>query len=219
MKTIACVLVVLGLAGASFATQIGYSNDFSSLSQVTTRAPLGAPYLDDPDMPSYVSANVDAGGTGYFMADIGNGSMGNDGVTGAPIDATNGQITLKWRYDYTGTDTPPTGDSIGLWLRVYSGTQNPDNTWTFVARAGYFFDAKVNQGWSEQTKPINAPEDLYGGVPLDPTNIYKFRFDVVFWDAKYTPAKMSFDQLTVTPEPASLALLALGGLVLIRRRR
>lgn len=218
MRTIACVLAVLGLSGAAFAAQIGYSNDFSSLAEVGTRAPLGAPYLNDPDFPSFASANIPQGSTGYFMFDIGTGAYGDAGVIGAPIDVSNGQLTLKWKYAYTGTDTPPAGDPIGLWLRVYSGTQNPDNSWTFGARAGYFFEAKVDQGWTETTKPINAPEDLYQGIPLDPKNVYKFRFDVVFWDAKYTPASVSFDQLTVTPEPASLALLGLAGLALLRRR-
>lgn len=56
-------------------------------------------------------------------------------------------------------------------------------------------------------------------MPFDASQIYKFRFDIVYWDAAYSPNTFCFDQLTVTPEPASLAVLALGGLALLRRRR
>ncbi|MDH7601732.1 MAG: PEP-CTERM sorting domain-containing protein [Armatimonadota bacterium] len=214
MRTLFMCLALLALGTASFALN-GYYNDCSSLDGWSTRAPLSAPYLDYGG--TAVSADTPAGTTGYLMFDL-----YYNGYT-EPINITGGDITLTWRVDYTGFDEPPTGP-IGLWLRVYSGTQNPDKSWNFVARAGYFFEARIGEGWTTRTKSVAAPEDLYGGVPLDPANVYKFRFDVVYWDPVFSPNKISIDDFRITcvPEPSSiLALVAgLSGFgTLLRRRR
>jgi hypothetical protein len=214
MRTLVLCIALLALASASFGLN-GYSNDCSSLTDWSSRAPLGAPYLSYGG--TAVSANTPGGATGYMMVDL--------PYTGfsEPVNISGGDITLTWRIDYTGVDEPPSGP-VGLWLRVYSGTQNPDLSWVFLARAGYFFEARIGEGWSTQTKAVGAPEDLYGGVPLDPTSVYKFRFDVVYWDAALSPNTISVDDLNVTcvPEPSSvLVLLAgLGALApLVRRRK
>lgn len=214
MKTLFMCLALFALGTASFGLN-GYWNDCSSLDGWSTRAPLGPAYLSYGG--TAVSADTPAGQTGYMLLDLYNPAGYPE-----PINITGGEITLTWRIDYTGMDEPPTGP-VGLWLRVYSGTQNPDKSWNFVARAGYFFEARINEGWSTTTKSVDAPEDLYGGVPLDPANVFKFRFDVVYWDPMFSPNTISIDDFRITciPEPSSLlALVAgIGGLgALIRRR-
>ncbi|MGQ9455609.1 MAG: PEP-CTERM sorting domain-containing protein [Armatimonadota bacterium] len=214
-RTTFLCLVLAMLGTASFGLN-GYWNDCSSLDGWTTRSPLSAPYLSFGE--TAVSADTPAGTTGYLMLDLYNPSGYPE-----PINITGGDITLTWRIDYTGMDEPPTGP-IGLWLRIYSGTQNPDKSWNFVARAGYFFEARINEGWTTQTKSVASPEDLYGGVPLDPANVYKFRFDVVYWDPVFSPNKISIDDFRVTyiPEPSSIAALLVGTLgfgEFVRRRR
>jgi hypothetical protein len=134
-------VVVFGLAAMAMA---GYSNDFSTLADLSSRAPVGAPYLDDVELPSAVCFDVPAGNSGYMVADLFyNGAPG-------PINGQGGDITLTWKMDFTG-ETPPTSSPvITLWFRVYTGTQS-DGTWTMVNRASYAFEAVMDAGWDTET--------------------------------------------------------------------
>lgn len=190
MRVLVLCLALMAAASASFGID-WYLNDCSSLTDWSTRTPLGAPYLSYGG--TAVSTDTPSGSSGYMVLDL--------PFTGfaEPVNVSGGKISLTWRFDYTGIVVPPPSGPIGLWLRVYSGTQNPDTkVWTMVARAGYFFEANIGEGWTTQTAAISAPGDLYGGVPLDPTNVYKFRYDVVYWDGNYSPNTISIDDFRVT---------------------
>jgi len=205
-------LTLVVMAGWAATASAAYVNNFSSLDFISTRPPLPPPYLDYGG--TAVSVDGPQGQTGYMMTDL-KPVVGNN-----PLDLSlETEITLRWRIDYKGTGTPPSGDELGLWLRVYSGTWDPQSQqWQFGARAGWFMPAKVDEGWFETTKDFKQPEDLYNNIPLDYTKIYAFRFDVVYWDAKYTPNTMSFDHFEIVPEPTTLGLLSLGLLRSLRRR-
>ncbi len=191
MSRLMALLAVLGGVVAARAVD-GYSNDFSTLNNFTVRPPLVNPRVDN-SVPGNPCVKYDAptGATGYLMADLFDPSGAPE-----PIDVSNGLITLRWKIDYTGVGAPPTGDPIGLWLRVYSGTFS-GGQWTYVARASWSFTAYVNMGWAEATRCVNVPDEVIGGT-FDPTHVYKFRFDVVYWDPKYSPCTIALDQFTVT---------------------
>jgi hypothetical protein len=195
-KLLAGGISLVCLASLAVAAVDGYSNDFSTLDGLTASAPLEAPYQSFGGTAA--SVDVPAGTWGYLNTHLFDQPVPPGGAPFAPINIDGGEITLTWRFDYTGTNTPPTGDVLGLWLRVYSGTFD-GTAWAFQARTDYFFSCEVDNGWATATIPVNNPGGHYQGIPIDPTQVFKFRFDVVFWDAnKYAPATISLDEFTVT---------------------
>lgn len=183
MRITCIAAVLLMLSGAAYG--VGYSNDCSSLAGWSARSPLSAVY------PSYegtaVSTDCPAGQTGYFYTDL----RPTETASGTPLDLTDCSVRLNWRIEGPAAAT---GDRLTCWLRIYSGTWN-GTAWTPTARAGYAFTTRVNGGWTSASKLVSAPEDLLNGVPLNPGQVYAFRLDVVFWDAKYAPCTISFDHL------------------------
>jgi hypothetical protein len=116
---------------------------------------------------------------------------------------------------YTGTfENGPNGDSVDLiggeWYTL-TATSTPftnpgDDTFSFDASITRVSDGTELGGLTGSFANANAAlagdSTVYGGVRID------------------APADIdAFDNLTVIPEPASLAMLGLGGIMLLRRRR
>lgn len=56
-------------------------------------------------------------------------------------------------------------------------------------------------------------------VTLDPTMPWSYQIDMSFNSADQGPFVFEFDNLRIVPEPASLLSMAMGGLLVVRRRR
>jgi len=78
-------------------------------------------------------------------------------------------------------------------------------------------------GSSGQTITLQIPlTNTQFGTPhitLDPAQPWAYQIDLSFNSAAAGPFVFQFDNLRVVPEPASMSVLAMGGLVLVRRRR
>jgi len=158
-----------------------------------------------------------------FQADSNNFIDGIPGDTrGYVIDETSFSLAF---------DTPA---SVGL-LNPFPGGQTPYFTLVdgFPVSDGFFVSTSpVSPGGVPLSQtPLNANLDLgYVGATLSSLDIldalgtYDFtgltRFGFTLWQTFPDNVRMEIDfaQLAITPEPASLALLALGA-VLARRRR
>ncbi len=66
------------------------------------------------------------------------------------------------------------------------------------------------------TKPISSPSWIGGGGGVPGLNLADLQFMQIQGDFNYT--KMSWDNLALTPEPASLVIIGLGALLALRRR-
>lgn len=200
LKGLLWVFAVCSMTSVAAAAET-YLNDCTSVApEWGVRAPL-VNLRVSPDGQG-VLADFPAGTTGYQMMDLGLGALGDLGFVGAPIVVTDKTLTIRVRYDYTGTGPVP-AEMMGCWVRIYSGTKKVDGTWTFGARQGFFLSIKPNAGWQTFTKSFaDTPEDLYNGIPLDANNAYKARVDFVFWDTKFAPGTFGVEHFEISPAKA-----------------
>jgi hypothetical protein len=197
-----------------------YTNDFSSLDNFVAGVgyppygPMGPAYLSYGD--TAVSTDVAADATpGYMQSGLfytlpQSGSPPSMGVPPSAYPAFDcsaaNLISLTWRFD--GPEAK-TGQTMGLWLRVYTGTYNcATGRYVDIVRRGFFFPAPVNGGWTTLSKDFtfNETESKYPNVPGNvwkPGSVYAFRLEPVYWDQTWQPNTISFGDFRIFRGPGA----------------
>ncbi len=168
-----------------------YQNAFDTLDGVTTRPPVGAPYLYDGG----AVGDVPIGSTGYMLMDVDFGVEwpGLDiTVTGAWLDTS-----LLWEAIAPGV--PPESGSIGFWVRLYSGTEGAEG-WEFAGYQSYYFDVPTDGEWHDWTRPVDSADEPFEDPSLG-EHIYQARIDAVYWDAAQSPNRFGVSRLAILAPP------------------
>ena len=145
---------------------------------------------------------TDAGGTTWAGTSVVGdehpnlGSGYASGMIEQSFATTPGQLyeLSYWAREYPGTKTT-TGE---VWIRVYNGSGDDLNV-----------TGTYDRDWGQSTYQFTATEA-----------ISTLEFQNAGWDGANAPDGVSLDdvQVVLVPEPASLCLLGLGGLLLRRKR-
>ncbi len=136
----------------------------------------------------------------------------------SPVDftypSTNGEVGISTTPTFTWNVSPTAGDALGMWL------------WDPVAGDDVDWDAPVSMGTTSwgPLGPLDSGHDyglevsvfevkdlIGGGLPIMTVGGDEFKYGLMI---EY----MNEIEFTTVPEPATIALLGLGSLVLFRRK-
>ncbi len=228
--------LLLGAPSVVSADLLPYSQDFEAMDQADPAALADDGWLVfgnvfGPDWAYWY-------GYGPFPAP--NGSPGFSAVTAGEGGPEQGAQQLVAYSDYNNGD-----HAVGAWIEanVYQewtiGAADVGSTWTFdfdVKRGDLEPDTTAkafiktldpDAGWAltnflfveTHALPTTWGSDSIS-LPIDESlegQILQIGF--LSTATYYTPSGMIYDNINFTPEPASLALIGVGALVLLRRRR
>ncbi len=213
-KLFVVMALVIGVAFAANA-DIVYFNPYTSLDNINGRDPLGDPYLSLECDPPILGVVVDVAATGYAVMED------NFAVTveGGAQDWRNKYLHISLKWEGPEVEGYPW---IGMWIRVYDGIWNPElQAYDYAGWSNYFAEVVVNSCFQNFSFDLELPDDS-GNYPGARSSVYKYRVDSVLWDEALVPYVYGIDHVLVdqeVPEPTSMALLAIGGLLAIFRRR
>ncbi|MEQ8771094.1 MAG: hypothetical protein RIB60_11370 [Phycisphaerales bacterium] len=236
-KAIATVGAVLLAAGAANGAITQYSQDFEGLAAGSPTA-LG----DDGWL---VGANVfDAGGGfiyNYFAFPAPNGSGAFSNVASGEGGPAQGAQQLVAFNDYNNTDHSNFPDRIieaNLFQEMMIDASNVGQTWTFTfdyktgdlqapsTAAAFIKTIDPGNGFATTNFVQTATDDssLWNTKSLSLTIDnglvgQLFQFGFLNTASNFNPSGVFYDNINVTPTPATAALLGLGGLAATRRRR
>jgi hypothetical protein len=141
---------------------------------------------------------------------------------GLNLSAADSTITFDTRYYQNAeTNTNPYGDAP-VFLRLY--TYGADGE-TYVGYRDYSIVYATQAPWSNPQYPtwttvtvnVNTTAYTEGGT-FDVTDVSRLRWYGTDWSGTGDDF-VDFKNLVITPEPTALVLLALGGVLVARRRR
>jgi hypothetical protein len=230
MRVVIALCAMLTLVGSAFADT--YHNDCSSLTDwYEIDANMSDVYLSDGG--TAVSSDIAAGFSGYAVLRLGDHTSGGvwtgTGLTqcstGTPLDVTGNMMWVRARDTFTGAEPPSPPPTLTIWARMFSGDWD-GTKWIGKCRAAWSMTLTqdgtwYDSGWFPLWNP-QAKDYQNGGTAWEPSKVFAMRFDLVYWDANYSPNQYSIDDVLITaPEPGAMAALGLGlvGLVPFIRRR
>ena len=132
----------------------------------------------------------------------------------------------SWTFSGFGLDPasdPVTGTNQNIALLKIIWFDGPNATGNMLqplAGPGAVFGANpgIESGQLNAGTPLDQWQALSAGGQA-PAGTQSVQLMAIFLQPNYEGGSLWFDNLTATPEPCSLALLGLGGLALLRRRR
>jgi hypothetical protein len=168
----------------------------------------GVTYIDRDETGSFFAATL----AGYNVVDANLYMEGGPTEGGNYLDITDDTIEIQLFYDDT-TSTAPL--ELGYWVRMYAGQWDPDaGAYNYWGWANFACVVPNDATWHTFTKDVSEFEEPFAD-PSWYAQIYKYRVDAVKWDPSDPYFTMGIGSI---PEPATLSLLVLGGLALLRRR-
>ncbi len=151
-------------------------------------------------------------GSGYYLGMTGEGGSSSDYRHSLPSGLTN---SGDESYLNSTNTTQATGDT---YMSIFPNTDfpgSPGNVWTTL-------EIDISASTGKITYSLDGTPIIQDDLEPDSTTGYvNLGYADLFGSvcAPFQGCFVVYDNLVVTPEPASLALLALGGLVVVRRRR
>lgn len=165
------------------------------------------------------------------------------GIPDREIDLTGQDAHIQLALKDRGSTTPVNLHGAKVYFFIgHWWTNNPDSpaddTWAFFYNANGSFQVG-RQNWTTSTVPVgrgtldwgvismSGPGTEYAAPPVSQAHelfVSPQQWGTVIFDpiSQLIPApagELGFDNWAIVPEPATLGLLSLGGLVLTRRRR
>lgn len=160
------------------------------------------------------------GGWWYQYVDLNLAGITTPG-NGLNLSAADSTVTFDTRYYQGGENTNPYGDAP-VFLRLY--TYGPDGN-TYLGHRDYSIVYATQDPWNNPPYPtwttvtVNVNTTAYtDGGTFDVSNVSRIRWYGTDWSGMGQDF-VDFKNLVITPEPTALVLLALGGVLVARRRR
>ncbi len=174
---------------------------------------------------SHVRHNIVAGGGAasywYQYVDLNLAGITTPGA-GVNLSAPDSTVVFDTRYYQNAeTNTNPYGDAP-VFLRLYTYAADGN---TYLGHRDYSIVYATQAPWSNPPYPtwttvtVNVNTTAYtDGGTFDVTNVSRLRWYGTDWSGTGDDF-VDFKNLVITPEPTALVLLALGGVLVARRRR
>lgn len=177
-------------------------------------------WMPNPAVESVSGTNAPVVHDGYYLRVTSNNPVAGESVkvgNNAGLDTgTSYNVSLMYRDDNRGVAGLEIVYVDAAWNQVgdlyYEGAWPEHLTWQFVDITPRD-TAQGNGLWTQWTSPTYVMP-AYAEIIYVNLNVWR-----TGWDGDWGPADVSFDDVTVIPEPATIVMLGLGGLALIRRKR
>jgi len=190
-KKLLCLAVILGIAGAASATTVIYDNGYYG----DWQSQAGGNGISETTFQGETVLVIDKGAWQY-------GAM--EDPDGAVIPVADDWISFDIYFD-------PSGGDEFEWLRL----AKTGDMWSNIMIRCYEYGEHIGHGqWITVKKQLGG----FGGEPEWINEGYANDLGFIFW--QLTAAEtMYINNVKFIPEPATIAMLGLGGLALIRRKR